>query len=383
MLHVVLSCTSISKARLIDVLTDEFCRAGPSQAIPSTRPPLPRRTNPLLLRTNLEQPPTGTSQSAARIPPRGLTILGISVLCISTYCGYLYTSYRREVAASRDLQVPEDVTDRFNATARGYDAEVDLGEKFMRLGRRRRELVRMARGDVLEVSCGTGRNMPYYRLGERWGVNDQGRAERQGCRSVTFVDLSPQMVEVAREKFRKCFPDGFERVAFWAGDAREVVPSLIIPPPPPLPPPTTTGEEKEKDGSKSSESQASTEWSLEKPYFDTVLQTMGLCSTPDPVGLLRHLGTITDPTKGRILLLEHGRSYYGWVNKILDNLAAAHANRHGCWWNRDIGRIVEESGLEVVEVKRYHLGTTWRVILRPRPSSTTEKEKREKRGDEK
>lgn len=335
------------------------------------RPPLPRRTNPLL-RAKLELPTTTTSQSTAgRIPPRGLTILGVSVLCISTYCGYLYTSYRREVAASRNLQVPEDVTDRFNASARNYDAEVDLGEKFMRLGRRRRELVRMARGDVLEVSCGTGRNMPFYLLGERWGVDDQGKAERQGCRSVTFVDLSPQMVEVAREKFRKCFPEGFERVAFWAGDAREVVPSSV---PRGLPPPKTEEKEKEKD-----ESQGSAEWSLSKPYFDTVVQTMGLCSTPDPVGLLRHLGKITEPTKGRILLLEHGRSYYGWVNSILDNLAVAHANRHGCWWNRDIGRIVEASGLEVVEVKRYHLGTTWKVILRPKPPSTdTEKRAEEK-----
>lgn len=195
----------------------------------------------------------------------------------------------------------------------------------------------MARGDVLEVSCGTGRNMDYYELGERRGLNEKGRAEVQGCRSVTFVDLSPEMVEIARQKFEKLYPE-FTKVAFRAQDAREVTPS-----------PT--------DKSPSITS---------KPYFDTVLQTMGLCSTPDPVGLLRHLGTITEPEHGRILLLEHGRSHYNWLNSILDNLAAAHADRHGCWWNRDIGEIVEQSGLEVVEVKRYHLGTTWRVVLRPK-----------------
>ncbi|MCJ1231195.1 hypothetical protein MMC12_007872, partial [Toensbergia leucococca] len=75
---------------------------------------------------------------------------------------------------------------------------------------------------------------------------------------------------------------------------------------------------------------------------------MGLCSTPHPSHLLAHLGTLASPTNGRILLLEHGRSHYEWLNRILDASAPAHADRHGCWWNRDVGRIVEESGLEVV-----------------------------------
>ncbi|KAL1971218.1 hypothetical protein VTN77DRAFT_170 [Rasamsonia byssochlamydoides] len=310
--------------------------------------PLPKRVNPLL-RTPLEPAVRNT------VPPRAMTIVGVSILALSTYCGYLYTSYRRDVDQARSLQVPEDVSDRYNQTARNYDAEVEMGERVMRLGKRRQELVRMARGDVLEVSCGTGRNMQYYLLGERRGVDEKGKAAIQGCRSLTFVDLSPQMIEIAQKKFEKLFP-GFKKAAFRVQDAREVVP----------PSPSTAVV-------KSSSSTPETpSWTTSKPYFDTVLQTMGLCSTPDPVGLLRHLGSITEPQHGRILLLEHGRSYYGWLNNILDNLAPAHANRHGCWWNRDIGQIVEESGLEVVEVKRYHLGTTWRVILRPKQKASDE-----------
>jgi methyltransferase OMS1, mitochondrial len=91
---------------------------------------------------------------------------------------------------------------------------------------------------------------------------------------------------------------------------------------------------------------------------------MGLCSTPRPVELLKGIGSICSKD-GQILLLEHGRSHYQWMNNMLDNLAPAHANRFGCWWNRDIGKIVDESGLEVVKVKRYHLGTTWWIELRP------------------
>ena len=100
--------------------------------------------------------------------------------------------------------------------------------------------------------------------------------------------------------------------------------------------------------------------------FDTIIQTMGLCSTPDPVQLLKHLATLANQEHGQILLLEHGRSHYQWMNDMLDSLAKAHANKHGCWWNQDIGRIVNESGLEIVELKRYHLGTTWWIELRPK-----------------
>ena len=100
--------------------------------------------------------------------------------------------------------------------------------------------------------------------------------------------------------------------------------------------------------------------------FDTVLQTMGLCSTPNPVGLLNHLGTIVNQECGQILLLEHGKSHYGWFNRWLDTSAPQHADKYGCWWNKDIGKIVEESGLEIVKIKRYHLGTTWWIELKPK-----------------
>ncbi|KAL4915294.1 methyltransferase domain-containing protein [Aspergillus aurantiobrunneus] len=288
-----------------------------------TRPPLPKRANPHLLNLNS----TTETPKTQRMSPRVMTILGVGVLAMSTYCGYLYTSYRREVAQARSLSVPEDVSDRYNHTAQTFDADVEFSEKLMRMGAKRRDLVQQARGDVLEVSCGTGRNLEYYRLG---GV--------LGCRSVTFVDLSPEMVAMTRAKFEKLYPgfDGTGRVEFRAQDARDV-------------PPPSSGRVKGQGA-----------------YYDTIVQTMGLCSMPDPAGALKHLGTITEPHQGRILLLEHGRSHYEWLNRVLDNLAPAHADRHGCWWNRDIGQIVRDSGLEVVEEQRWHFGTTWKFVLRPR-----------------
>lgn len=263
-------------------------------------------------------------------------------------------TYKKAVEDSKKLNVPLDVSDRYNTTAQTYDAEVDAAEKVMRLGKRRKELVQRAKGHVLEVSCGTGRNMEHYILGERRGVDKDGKAEVQGCRTVTFVDMSAEMVDIARSKFEKLYPD-FKLATFQAQDAGKVEGIR------------SSSEDKKGAGK-----------------FDTVIQTMGVCSHPDPVSLLKHLGAITEPERGRILLLEHGRSHYKWLNNLLDNLAPAHADRHGCWWNRDIGEIVRESGLEVVESKRWHLGTTWQFVLRPqtKPLGQAVKENEKTPGDD-
>ncbi|CAG8032016.1 unnamed protein product [Penicillium olsonii] len=308
-------------------------KSSPKPVLKQRQSPSQRRPRPQNPNAHLDSLESSSAKRGHGIPPRALTFLGITALTISTYCGYLYTSYRNEVSKAQKLNVPRDVSDRYNTTASTFDADVAISEKAMGLGKKRRDLVAMARGNVLEVSCGTGRNLPFYELGERRGTDQDGRASVVGCRTVTFLDLSPQMIAITKEKFEKLHP-GFAGVEFQAGDAGSVGPPRIS-----------------RDA-----------------HFDTVLQTMGLCSMPDPAATLRHLGSVTEPTRGRILLLEHGRSHYDWLNRILDNLAPAHADRHGCWWNRDIGAIVRESGLEIVEEKRWHMGTTWRYVLRPKES---------------
>ncbi|WEW55042.1 hypothetical protein PRK78_000470 [Emydomyces testavorans] len=321
---------------------------GPAMA---RKPPLsprsaasPRRTTQK--KSPLPSPAISSISPSQSVRPKMLTLAAVAVFAFSTYGTYLFVSYKKAVEASRSLDVPCDLSDRYDRSARTYDSEVDTAEMLMRLGKRRKELVQMARGNVLEVSCGTGRNMDYYTLGEKRGVDENGKAAIRGCRSITFVDQSGEMVQVAREKFEKKYP-AFKQVAFRVQDAMGSI----------SPPPGTTM--RIPVGTKG-------------PKFDTIVQTMGLCSIPDPTAFLKHLGEITEPERGRILLLEHGRSYYGWVNKLLDDLAPAHANQHGCWWNRDIEEIVQQSGLEVVEFKRWHLGTTWRYVLRPRREADTE-----------
>lgn len=215
----------------------------------------------------------------------------------------------------------------------------------MRLPGLRRQLVAQARGDVLEVSIGTGRNLEYYDWDFKGhkGVGRPGRdgsMKRGSVRSFTAVDKSAEMLAVAREKFSGMFPG--VRAARWiVGDAEGEIPA----------PPNSTHE-----GS----------GDLEGGKYDTVVQTMGLCSVGDPVGLLKNLGKVVREEEGRILLLEHGRGQWEWLNGVLDRFAEAHAKEFGCWWNRDLGAIVNESGLEVVKMKTiwWHGGTTWWIELK-------------------
>ncbi len=262
---------------------------------------------------------------------------------------------------------PPDPSTVYDTTAPTFDATVSLSETLMGINRLRRRLARQAHGHVLETAAGTGRNTGYYRLGK--------------CDSVTLVDRSEPMLDVARRKWveagRTRPEDIVERrkVRFWVGSVEGELPG-----------PTEklevkaggkrligkggaeeVGLSRDKTGEQSAEQDNKAQEPEERAdgTYDTVIQTMGLCSTNDPDGLLRRLGQLVRPGDegGQILLLEHGRSHYAWLNRILDAGAGEHARRHGCWWNRDVGAIVERSGLQVQRVKRYHFGTTWWVEL--------------------
>ena len=98
--------------------------------------------------------------------------------------------------------------------------------------------------------------------------------------------------------------------------------------------------------------------------FDSVVDTFGLCSFEDPVKALQEMERVCKD-EGQTLLLEHGRSHYDWLNKILDKNAHRHTARWGCEWNRDIEAIVKEAGLEVVAKSRWHFGTTYMITAKP------------------
>jgi methyltransferase OMS1, mitochondrial len=248
-----------------------------------------------------------------------------SLFCFAV--SYYYASYRkvlqRPLPTSQDI--PElDITSIYNRTARSFDDDQNSFESVSGIAKLRKKLVQQAEGHVLECAVGTGRNSTYY--------------DAHKVRSLTMVDRSPGMLAVCQEKWNtgNWSLRAKVKTSFLVGDlGRDGAEAILRP----------NGEEADRK-------------------FDVVVQTMGLCSTEDPVKLLRNLGR-TVKSDGKILMLEHGISHYAWVNELLHRTALDHAKEHGCWWNRDIGAIVEKSGLEVDQIKRYNFGTTWWLELRP------------------
>ena len=89
--------------------------------------------------------------------------------------------------------------------------------------------------------------------------------------------------------------------------------------------------------------------------FDTVVSTLTLCTTPDPLQLLLEMGRVCRPD-GRVLLLEHGLSTIPTVNWVLRRLAPGHLRRHACHLTRDVAALPQQAGLRVVEAKRSVFG---------------------------
>ncbi|ODA82226.1 hypothetical protein RJ55_00733 [Drechmeria coniospora] len=243
-----------------------------------------------------------------------------------------------------------------------FDKELDFGEWWMGITRLRRKLAERADGHVLELAMGTGRNLEHYNW-QPLSAAAGGGVAPQGILSFTGLDISVDMLEVARKRLAETIPPmassapsvgastmadhaGGE-LAFLGGRLRLVNSDAHGA----IPPPAAGGP---------------------NAKYDTIVQTFGLCSVSDPVGVLSNLASAIKPGTGRIILLEHGKGWYGIVNGLLDKNAGKHFEKYGCWWNRDIEALVDEAvqrtpGLELVKLSRpimLQMGTLVWIELR-------------------
>lgn len=205
-----------------------------------------------------------------------------------------------------------DRRDLFSKLAPTWDATVRWDEFTSGISRWRRQLVRMATGDVLEVAAGTGRNMQYY-------TNEVS--------SVTCLDFSRRMLEVMLGRKN-------EGEYAHISDLRLVV------------------------------GNCSCLKEFHDNQFDTVVDTFGICSFEDPVSALREMGRVCKPG-GRILLLEHGQSDWPWMQSLLSSQVGVHVKKFGCYNHRNIEDLVQQSGLKVVSSKRKHWGTIYFLVCEP------------------
>ncbi|KAJ9532703.1 hypothetical protein QJQ45_010786 [Haematococcus lacustris] len=334
---------------------------------------------------------------------------------------HMYFTYHREAIEAVDsLQACPSGT-AFDSLASKYDAAVGSEETWMGYGLLRSWLLAKAQGDVLEISSGTGRNLPYYAF-------SSGRVH-----SLTQTDLSAAMLQQAEDKyfdelrlgarhpdvridFRPASAPGPSQSPHSAAGKTSPAPTTMSPPPTPGPdssdqlqhlPPASPGP---SGGSLLNILRVLVPGALEAPSsqaplspcaacalqqahefdgrdwqmrcregcchaghplarfppasFDTVVDTFGLCSHDNPLVVLRQAARVCKPG-GKVLLLEHGRSSWGWWNRSLDEGAQRHRSKWGCWWNRDILAIVHQAGLVVEYVSRWHFGTSYIIVASP------------------
>lgn len=199
----------------------------------------------------------------------------------------------------------EEIRQKYDAIAGRYDLLEGIPE-LLGLRRLRRRLLSRARGEVLEVAVGTGKNLPHY---------------PPGCR-VTGVDISPGMLAVARRRARAL--------------GREVELHVM----------------------------EATRLAFPDRHFDTVVSTLSTCTFPDPVAALREMGRVCR-AGGRVLLLEHGRSDRRWLGAWQDRTAEGHARALACHWNRRPDRLVAEAGLRVYRLQRHFFGIFYQIEAGP------------------
>jgi methyltransferase OMS1 len=216
------------------------------------------------------------------------------------------TSWRTNEASAVSAASRQEI---FDQGAFSYDNEIGTDELVMGLLLMRRFLLRNAKGKVLETAAGSGRNIKYY---------------PSKC-AVTMIDSSPKMLAIAAKKVKDLNGDQRKKFCCYTTSNDSTLP-------------------------------------FDDRSFDTVVDTFGLCSYEDPVEGLKEMSRVLKPG-GSMLLLEHGRSHYEFLNTILDNSAYKHAKRWGCWFNRDMDTIFEEAGLNIRTQYRFHFGTTWYVIV--------------------
>jgi ubiquinone/menaquinone biosynthesis C-methylase UbiE len=175
---------------------------------------------------------------------------------------------------------------------------IDLGMRQKQLAALRGRVVGEARGEVLEVGIGSGRNLPFY---------------RRDVESVLGVDPSEGLLAMARPHTAWThFPVQLRQAAV------EDLP-------------------------------------VDDRAIDTVLMTWTLCSVADPVRALSEIRRVLRPG-GSLLFVEHGRAPEPRLQRWQDRLTPVWRRlAGGCHLNRPIDQLVERSGLHLVELETGYL----------------------------
>ncbi len=201
----------------------------------------------------------------------------------------------------------DELQSEYDSRADGYEQKLWFDHYILGVARQRNQLMSKARGNILDIACGTGLNFPLF----------------PSTSKLTAVDLSPRMLEVAHQK------------------AAQLNLSVAV---------------KVMDAEKLEFTNGS---------FDTVTSTLSTCTFPDPIRALREMQRVCRPS-GLILLLEHGHSSVPWLAKYQDRHIYEHYQANaGCRWNQDPLSLVKTAGLKILNSKRFGLGMFHAIVATP------------------
>lgn len=197
------------------------------------------------------------------------------------------------------------VEDAYDALGGRYDLLTRALDRTL-VNRFRRELLAQARGEVLEVAVGTGKNLRYY---------------PPDC-ALVAVDLSSEMLAVARRRAARLG----RAIEIHRGDAKQL--------------PFDAGR------------------------FDTVVCTLAGCTFDDPDAVFREMRRVC-ARDGRALWVEHVRPRSSAMRAAFRAIAPLTRRFLGCDPDRDTQRTVERAGWHLEEVRSAARGVL--VAMRARP----------------
>jgi SAM-dependent methyltransferase len=167
------------------------------------------------------------------------------------------------------------------------------------LRREREQIIPLARGQVLEVGIGTGRNIPFYdasKVERLWGLDPAvvlfKRAAKRAAEShlaVEFIGLSAEQIPMADHS------------------------------------------------------------------FDTAVITCTLCSVPDAAQVLREIRRVLK-AEGELLFCEHGRAPDAKVCRWQDRLTPLWRTiSGGCHLNRPVSELIQAGGFQLQQLETRYL----------------------------
>ena len=163
--------------------------------------------------------------------------------------------------------------------------------------RLRAESIPQARGEVLEIGIGSGRNLEFY---------------TRDVQRVYGVDPSLELQKIARQRM------GSLNVEFVMQSAERQLP-------------------------------------LEKASIDTAVITWTLCSIPNPVEALWEVRRVLRPD-AVLIFIEHGHSPDGRTAAWQERLTPLWKRiGGGCHLNRRIGDLIVQAGFQISDLKTFHL----------------------------